>query len=54
MFLSVGIAKIVFFYDRILTYVDQLFGVLAWWWALNKSWSSYYVEQILFKDQELN
>jgi len=51
MFLSVGIARIVVF--LIGTYVDQLFGVLAWWWALNKSWSSSYVEQILFMSQEL-
>ena len=53
MLLSVGIAKIVFFHDMVLTYVDQLFGVLAWSWTLNKSRSLSGVEQTLFLDQAL-
>jgi len=31
-------------------YVDQLFGMLAWSWTLNKSWSLSGVEQTLFLD----
>ena len=31
----------------VLTYVDQLLGLLAWSWTLNKSWSLSGVEQTL-------
>ena len=48
MLLSVGIAKLVLFHDMVLTYVDQLFGVLAWSWTLNKSCSLSGVQQTLF------
>ena len=37
----------------VLTYVDQLFGMLAWSWTLNKSWTLSGVEQPLFFDQAL-
>ena len=53
MLLSVGIAKLVLFHDMVLTYVDQLFGVLAWSWTLNKSCSLSGVKQTLFLDQDL-
>ena len=53
MLLSVGIAKLVLFHGMVLTYVDQLSGVLAWNWTLNKSWSLSGVQQTLFLDQDL-
>ena len=37
----------------ILTCVDQLFGLHAWSWTLNKSWSLSGVEQTLFLDQAM-
>ena len=53
MLLSVGIAKLVLFHDMVLTCVDQLSGVLAWSWTLNKSCSLSGVKQTLFLDQDL-
>ena len=37
----------------VLTCIDQLFGMLAWSWTLNKSWSLSGVKQTLFLDQAL-
>ena len=37
----------------VLICVDQLFGVFAWSWTLNKSWSFSGVKQTLFLDQDL-
>ena len=35
----------------VLTYVDQLFGMVTWNWTLNKGWSLNGVQQTFFLDE---